>query len=82
VKQTRIDSLMEVLTGTAIGLLVSTVANFLWFPVLHGIPMSLAFNIATGAFFTVISVARSYAIRRLFNGRTPWVALKSLFIKE
>lgn len=74
--QARIDSLMEVVTGTFIGLIISVIANHLWFTSIHGIAMSVAFNVATSAFFTAISIARSYAIRRAFNGRTPWQALK------
>jgi hypothetical protein len=35
-----------------------------------GIPVSLSQNIAIGAIFTAVSLARSYALRRTFN----WLA--------
>lgn len=76
--QSRIDSLMESLTNTAIGFVVSLVT---WIVVarLYGIPMSWSTNLSITAIFTVVSVARQYVLRRLFNGRTPWAALKRLF---
>ena len=43
--------------------LVSQILVFPWF----GINIPLRGNIAIGAIFTVISIARSYAVRRLCN---------------
>lgn len=72
---------MEALTNTLIGLLVSTAANHIVIPTVLGVQMSLGQNILIGLIFTVISILRSYTLRRLFNGRTAWVALKAVFTR-
>jgi hypothetical protein len=74
--QTKIDSLMESLTNTLIGFGLSFVV---WALVAraYGIPMNWATNLQITGIFTVVSIARQYVLRRLFNGRSPWVALKS-----
>lgn len=64
--QTKRMSLAETITSTAIGLVVSFFSNEFIFWYLH-IPMSLGRNIGMTAFFTVISIARGYFVRRLFN---------------
>jgi uncharacterized membrane protein YraQ (UPF0718 family) len=76
--QSRIDSFMEALMNTLIGLLVSTIANFFVIPAVLGVHMSHAQNIALALIFTVISIARSYLLRRAFNGRSVWEAMKAL----
>lgn len=76
--QSRIDSMMESLTNTAIGFFVSLVT---WIIVAwaYQIPMSWAVNIQITLWFTLVSVARQYVIRRTFDGRSPWQALKGKF---
>lgn len=69
-KQSRTDSVMEALTNIAIGLAVSFAANMILLPWFLGVSISASTNIAIGAAYTAVSLARSYAIRRLFNGRT------------
>jgi hypothetical protein len=71
------DSFMEALVNTIIGLLISVVANHVLFAAVLGIPLTLALNVGIAVFFTVISIARSYLLRRLFNGRSAWAALRS-----
>jgi len=73
--QHRIDSLAEALTNTAIGFLVSLVT---WIIVarLYGIPMTTSTSLQITGWFTVVSVLRQYLLRRLFDGRSPWQALK------
>lgn len=75
--QSRIDSLMEALTNTVIGLIVSTIANHIVLPLTLGVSPTLGQNVAIGLAFTVISVVRSYSLRRVFNGRTVWSVLKT-----
>lgn len=77
--QSRIDSLMEALTNTAIGFLVSLVT---WIVVarIYGIPMSAGTSLSITAIFTVVSVLRQYVLRRIFDGRSPWQALKGVFV--
>lgn len=74
--QTRIDSLMEAVVNTIIGLIISTVANHFLFSVVLGVPLTLGLNLAIGLFFTAISIARSYVLRRAFDGRSVWAAIK------
>jgi uncharacterized membrane-anchored protein len=64
--QTRLQSLLESFLNVAIGYLVALLAQLLVFP-LFGIYVPLAQNLAIGAIFTVVSILRSYAVRRLFN---------------
>lgn len=75
--QSRLDSLMEAVTNTAIGLVVSTIANYFVIPAVLGVHMTHAQNAALSAIFTVISIGRSYLLRRAFDGRTPWQAIKA-----
>ena len=50
----------------AIGYGVALLAQIAIFP-LFGIRIQMRDNLLIGAIFTVISIARSYAVRRLFN---------------
>lgn len=74
--QSKIDSFMEAFTNTLIGLVISTIANFFVIPFVLGVQMSHTQNIVLALFFTVISIARSYVLRRLFNGRSVWSAIR------
>ena len=64
--QTRWQSFFESCINVAIGYGVALLSQILVFP-LFGIHIPLASNLAIGAIFTVISIARSYAVRRVFN---------------
>jgi phosphate/sulfate permease len=64
--QSRKMSLVESIANIAIGYLVALTAQLIVFP-LMGIPVSLSQNIVIGAIFTVVSLARSYVLRRVFN---------------
>lgn len=76
-KQSRIDSVMEALTNVIVGLTVSTVANQAILPAVLGVSLSMSDNLLIGALFTLVSLVRSYLIRRAFNGRSVWQAIKS-----
>lgn len=78
--QTRIDSFMEAVTNTVIGLAVSTVANMTLTPWVLGHPISVAENVLLSAGFTAISIGRSYLLRRWFNGRSVWQAIKEQWV--
>lgn len=65
--QSRTASLFESITNVAIGYSVALASQFVIFPQ-YGIHISLSDNIAIGLWFTVISIGRSYAVRRIFNG--------------
>lgn len=64
--QTRLQSLIEAWANVAIGYFVALAAQLIVFP-LYDIEVSMSQNIQIGLIFTVVSIARSYALRRLFN---------------
>ena len=65
-KQSRRGSAIESAINVGIGYGVSVVANILVLP-MFGMYPSLADSLAIGLVFTVISLVRSYAIRRMGN---------------
>ncbi len=64
--QSRRMSLLEALTNVAIGYGVAVATQIAVFP-LFGLEVSLSDNLAIGGLFTLVSIARSYAVRRLFE---------------
>lgn len=66
--QTRVGSLIEALFNVVIGFSINYFANLAVFP-LFGFHISLAANFWMGCIYTVISIVRSYVIRRWFNAR-------------
>lgn len=62
-QQTKIESLIEACINVAIGFLISVLANFVIFPIV-GLPVNTGQIMAVGAFMTVVSVIRSYIVRR------------------
>jgi hypothetical protein len=59
-------SLLESLINVAIGYFVAVSAQHVIFP-LFGLNVPLSDNLMIGGLFTIVSVVRSYFIRRLFN---------------
>jgi len=66
--QTKLGSFIEACVNTAIGFGINFTANLLIFP-LFGFHISLINNFYMGLLYTLISVVRSYCIRRWFNAR-------------
>ena len=66
--QSRLMSLAESVTNILVGFGVAVATQLAVFP-LFGLAVPLGDNLAIGAIFTVVSLARSYALRRLFNRR-------------
>lgn len=66
--QTRIESLIESVFNILIGYGVALLSQIVIFP-MFGIYVPFTTNLWIGAWFTVISLARSYVIRRWFNAR-------------
>lgn len=64
--QSRRQSLAETVTSVAIGYLVALASQLAIFP-LFDIHVTLSDNLMIGAWFTIISIARGYAVRRFFN---------------
>lgn len=67
-QQTRLGSLIESAFNVAIGYGVALASQLIIFP-WFGIALPLRDNLAIGAWFTIISLIRSYIIRRWFNAR-------------
>lgn len=66
--QTRLGSLIEALINVAIGFGINFAANLVILPLI-GFQISMGQNLFIGVLYTVISVARSYVVRRWFNAR-------------
>ena len=64
--QTRTMSAVESAANVMAGYCIAVATQLAVFP-LFGIQIPLADNLAIGAVFTAISLARSYALRRWFN---------------
>ena len=65
-KQSRAMSLVESVANVVVGYVVAVVTQVLIFPN-FGLHMTLAQNLKMGAVFTIVSLGRSYALRRLFE---------------
>lgn len=65
--QTRKASAVESVANVAIGYGIAVSAQTVIFP-MFGVHVSTSDHLAIGALFTVVSLVRSYALRRLFNG--------------
>jgi len=64
--QTRLGSFIEALVNVLIGYWIAVFTQHLIFP-LFGYYVSFHDNLLIGLVFTVISIARSYVLRRFFN---------------
>jgi hypothetical protein len=64
--QSRLGSFIESLANVVLGYGVAVGAQILIFP-LFGVVIPLSSNLAIGIIFTLVSLVRSYLLRRLFN---------------
>ena len=64
--QSRMMSMVESVANVAVGLGVAFAAQLVVFP-WFGILVPIQTNLAISAVFTVVSLVRSYALRRLFE---------------
>lgn len=64
--QTKLQSMVEAWTGTAVGFIVALILQeyVSW---AYGLPLRLSDNLKITLLFTTVSVLRSYAVRRFFN---------------
>jgi hypothetical protein len=65
-KQSRLMSLVESVANMVVGYGVAVLTQILIFPI-FGLHTTLAQNLKLGLLFTVVSLGRSYALRRLFE---------------
>lgn len=73
--QTRLGSLIEALANVVIGFGINWTANMAILP-LFGFHVTGGQAFGIGVFFTVISIVRSYVLRRWFNARLQQMAQK------
>jgi hypothetical protein len=67
-RQSRTWSFFEAVANVVLGYFVSLAAQLVIFP-LFGMRVSLTDNLLIGMCFLIVSLARSYVLRRLFNAR-------------
>jgi hypothetical protein len=65
-KQSRLMSLVESVANVIVGYGIAVVTQILIFPV-FGLQTTLGQNLAMGGVFTIVSLARSFLLRRLFE---------------
>jgi hypothetical protein len=65
-KQSRRMSLVEAMVNVTVGYGLAVVIQILTFPI-FGLQASLAQNLKLGLIFTAVSIARGYALRRVFE---------------
>ena len=66
--QSKKDSLIESLTSTTIGWLIGVILNLTVLP-LFDYDITVVDSLLVSLIFTAVSVARSYAVRRIFNSK-------------
>ena len=65
-KQSRLMSFCEAIANVTVGYGVAVLTQILIFP-MFGLHTTLAQNLQMGAVFTVVSIVRSYVLRRVFE---------------
>jgi hypothetical protein len=65
-KQSRTMSLVEAIANVVVGYGVAVMAQMLVFPV-FGLQTTLVQNLKLGGIFSLVSIARSFALRRIFE---------------
>ena len=76
-KQSRLMSGVEAVANVMVGYGVAVLTQLAVFP-LFGLDASLGDNLAIGGVFTVVSIVRSFAVRRLFEAlRVPTIREKA-----
>lgn len=66
--QTKTGSFVEAWANIAVGFGVNYAANLVILPMFGFTSLTWDKNLAIGALYTLISLARSYVLRRWFNG--------------
>jgi hypothetical protein len=66
--QTKLGSIAEAWANIAVGFTINFTANMLILPLFGFTTLTMRTNLIIGVLYTVISLVRSYALRRWFNG--------------
>lgn len=64
--QSRFNSILEAIANVLVGYFVAVATQMIVFP-WFGIHVPASSNFSIGAIFTVVSLIRSYMLRRVFN---------------
>ena len=64
--QSKLSSALEAVTNVAVGIGLAFAAQVMFFPV-FGIVVPMSTHAALTGMFTVVSLLRSYILRRIFN---------------
>ena len=64
--QSKLESFKEAINNIIIGYITAIISQLIIFP-LFGIYVSIQDNLLIGLYFTIISLIRSYLIRRYYN---------------
>ena len=64
--QTKLQSMIESWVNILVGYVLALLAQIIIFP-LYGMEVNLSGNLQIGTIFTVLSMIRSYSLRRIFN---------------
>lgn len=67
--QSKRNSVLEAVTSTAVGFLVTWFAGLLIYP-LAGVQVNVTQNTVVVLLFTIVSLVRGYVLRRIFNRYT------------
>ena len=67
--QTKLDSLTEAVINTFIGFVIAFISQLVFFPIV-GIDVTLGQNLILTVLFTLVSIVRTYIIRRYFNKKS------------
>ncbi len=67
--QSKTHSMIESIINVVVGYFVALLSQIIVFP-LFGIHATIKDNLMIGLWFTVISILRSYILRRVFTRRT------------
>lgn len=65
-RQSRVMSLVEAVANVVVGLVLAVVTQVVVFPML-GLQASFGQNVRLALVFTVVSIGRSFLLRRLFE---------------
>ena len=68
--QSRLMSAVEATANVAVGYGIAVITQVMVFP-LFGLNAALVENLILGSIFTIVSLIRSYALRRMFNALRP-----------
>jgi hypothetical protein len=80
-RQTRMGSFIESLINIAIGYVINFTANLLILPLI-GFHITVTQNLFIGLLYTIVSVARSYVVRRWFEARIHKAALRLAKVQQ